>query len=95
MHLWATLYTPVQVKEVYLVQLLSQLEGHRVRSAMVFCATCRGCHLLSLVLEELAVPCAALHSHQTQGRRLAALDKWGPCPAAPCVWHPGVGPVVF
>ena len=62
------------------MQLLSQLEGHKVRSAMVFCATCRGCHLLSLVLEELDIPCAALHSHQTQGRRLAALDKWGSCP---------------
>ena len=69
------------MKEVYLVQLLSQLEEHKVRSAMVFCATCRGCHLLSLVLEELDLSCAALHTHQTQGRRLAALDKCGLCPA--------------
>ena len=47
----------------------------QVRSAMVFCATCRGCHLLGLILEELGIACAALHSQQTQGRRLAALDK--------------------
>ena len=64
------------MKEVYLTQLLSQLEELKVRSAMVFCATCRGCHLLGLVLEELGIPCAALHSHQSQGRRLAALDKY-------------------
>ena len=50
----------------------------QVRSVMVFCATCRGCHLLSLILEELGIACAALHSQQTQGRRLAALDKCDP-----------------
>ena len=36
----------------------------------------QGCHLLSLLLEELELPCAALHSHQSQRRRLAALDKF-------------------
>ena len=45
------------------------------RSVMVFAATCRGCHLLSLLMQELRIPAAALHSHLTQGRRLASLEK--------------------
>ena len=57
----------------------------QVRSAMVFCSTCRGCHLLGLILEELDIACAALHSQQTQGRRLAALDKCAPPPPPPGV----------
>ena len=42
---------------------------------MVFTGTCRGCHLLSLLMQELRIPAAALHSHLTQGRRLASLEK--------------------
>lgn len=42
---------------------------------MVFAATCRGCHLLSLLMQELHIPAVALHSHLTQGRRLASLEK--------------------
>ena len=42
---------------------------------MVFTATCRGCYLLSLLMQELKISAAALHSHLTQNRRLAALEK--------------------
>ena len=38
---------------------------------MVFTATCRGCYLLSLLMQELKISSAALHSHLTQNRRLA------------------------
>eukprot|EP00887_Chlorella_sp_A99_P002763 scaffold6.g2763.t1 len=34
------------------------------------------CHLLSLLLEELGIPCAGLHSHKPQRARLAALDRF-------------------
>ena len=37
----------------------------------------RGCALLALLLEELGIKAVALHSHLTQGRRLAALHR---CP---------------
>ena len=67
---------PFKIKEVYLAHLLSQLESMKLRSAMLFCSTCKGCRLLGYVLAELGVDCTALHSHQSQGRRLAALDKW-------------------
>ena len=36
---------------------------------MVFTATCRGCYLLSLLMQELKISSAALHSHLTQNRR--------------------------
>jgi ATP-dependent RNA helicase DDX49/DBP8 len=39
----------------------------RVRSAIIFVSTCKGCHMLSLVLRELGLPAAALHSGEQQG----------------------------
>ncbi|KAF6151754.1 hypothetical protein GIB67_010328 [Kingdonia uniflora] len=36
----------------------------------------RNCHLLSLLLEELDLTAAALHSHQSQSLRLSALNKF-------------------
>ena len=69
------IFIPAKVKEVYLYHLLSSLAELKVRSAMVFVGTCKSCHLLDLLLQELELPCVALHSHKTQGRRLAALDK--------------------
>ena len=65
-----------QVKEVYLAHLLAKLPELKVRSAIIFCSTCKGCHLLSLVLERLGVAAAALHSHKPQRQRLAALDRF-------------------
>jgi ATP-dependent RNA helicase DDX49/DBP8 len=75
---------PKKVRALYLFHLLQSLEERGVRSAMVFCATCRGCHMLSLLLEELGVRAVALHSHLTQGRRLAALDKCVADKIIPC-----------
>ncbi len=34
----------------------------QVRSAIIFTATCKGCHLLSLLLGELGIACTSLHS---------------------------------
>ena len=67
-----------QVRELYLVHVLESLAERQLRSCMVFCSTCRGCHMLALLLAELGVPSVALHSHLTQGRRLAALHRCAP-----------------
>ncbi|KAK9801345.1 hypothetical protein WJX73_007408 [Symbiochloris irregularis] len=68
---------PSKVKEVYLAYVLTtHLAATKARSAMIFCSTCKGCRNLAYVLDELGTECAALHSHQSQGRRLAALDKF-------------------
>ena len=36
----------------------------------------QGCHLLSVLLEELGISAAALHSHKPQRARLAALQSF-------------------
>eukprot|EP00882_Tetradesmus_deserticola_P031448 GHRQ01035560.1.p1 GENE.GHRQ01035560.1~~GHRQ01035560.1.p1 ORF type:complete len:297 (+),score=193.69 GHRQ01035560.1:34-891(+) len=52
-------------------------EGFKlVRSAIVFVSTCKGCHMLSLLLRELGLPAAALHSGKSQKQRLAALASF-------------------
>lgn len=38
--------------------------------------TCRNCHLLSLLLEELDQAAVALHSHKSQSLRLSALNRF-------------------
>jgi ATP-dependent RNA helicase DDX49/DBP8 len=48
----------------------------RVRSAIVFCATCDMCQLLNEVALELEIPSVCLHSRLTQNRRIAALAKF-------------------
>ena len=63
---------------MYLAHILANLEALGVRSAIVFTGTRQGCHLLNLTLEELDIPCVALHSRKAQGRRLAALDRSNP-----------------
>ncbi|KAI3436614.1 hypothetical protein D9Q98_006031 [Chlorella vulgaris] len=70
------LFLPAKVKEVYLVHLLGQLEELQCRSAIIFAGTCKGCHLLSVLLEELGIAAVALHSHRPQKARLAALDRF-------------------
>jgi ATP-dependent RNA helicase DDX49/DBP8 len=40
----------------------------KARSAIIFVSTCRGCHMLSLVMRELGVPAAALHSGKAHSK---------------------------
>ncbi|GAX86279.1 hypothetical protein CEUSTIGMA_g13691.t1 [Chlamydomonas eustigma] len=70
------IFIPAKVKEVYLAHVLGQLQDLKVRSAIIFSSTCKGCHLLSLVLEELGLSCASLHSGKPQKQRIAALSKF-------------------
>ncbi len=72
------IFVPAKVKEVYLYHLLSSLEEADVRSAIVFVSTCSGCRLLDVLLQELDISCVALHSHKSQGARLAAMDRCCP-----------------
>ncbi|KAG2501639.1 hypothetical protein HYH03_000143 [Edaphochlamys debaryana] len=70
-------FLPSKVKEVYLHHLLTVvLPAKKVRSAIIFAGTCRGCHLLSLLLEELGLPAVALHSGKPQKARLASLARF-------------------
>ncbi|CAG9460378.1 unnamed protein product [Pedinophyceae sp. YPF-701] len=69
-------FVPARVKEVYLFYLLTRLEELGVRSCIVFAGTCRGCHALEMLLQELDVPAVSLHSNKVQRARLAALDRF-------------------
>lgn len=69
-------FVPQKVKDVYLVHVLSKMEDMGIRSAIIFVPTCRSCHLLSLLLEELELEAAALHSFKSQSLRLAALHRF-------------------
>ncbi|KAK9082206.1 hypothetical protein Syun_031655 [Stephania yunnanensis] len=69
-------FVPKHVKDVYLLYILSKMEDLKIRSAIIFVSTCRNCHLLSLLLEELDQTAAALHSHKSQSLRLAALHRF-------------------
>ncbi|KAL5730647.1 RNA helicase [Ranunculus cassubicifolius] len=69
-------FIPYNVKEVYLLHILSKMEDMGIRSAIVFVSTCRTCQYLSLVLQELEHSVAALHSHNSQALRLSALHRF-------------------
>ncbi|KAL2653879.1 hypothetical protein R1flu_022007 [Riccia fluitans] len=69
------IFLPANVKDVYLLHLLNSLDDS-VRSLIIFAASCRTCHLLSLVMEEMDLDTAALHSMKTQQQRLASLSRF-------------------
>lgn len=52
--------------------------SRKVRSAIVFVSTCKGCHMLSLVLKELGLPAAALHSGEPHGMQSRVLISTKP-----------------
>ncbi|CAA6658136.1 unnamed protein product [Spirodela intermedia] len=59
------IFLPEHVKDVYLLHILSKMEDLSIRSAMIFVSTCRTCHLLDILLEELG-----------QSAVLAALNRF-------------------
>ncbi|KAJ8534379.1 hypothetical protein K7X08_016107 [Anisodus acutangulus] len=70
------IFIPKNVKDVYLRYILSKIKDIGVRSAIIFVSTCRSCQLLGLLLEELEIDAAALHSYKSQSLRLSALHKF-------------------
>ncbi|KAJ3673397.1 hypothetical protein LUZ60_006771 [Juncus effusus] len=70
-------YIPPDGKEMYLFYVLGKLlESGGIRSAIVFVSTCRTCHYLNLLLEELDQSSVALHSHKSQKLRLNSLSRF-------------------
>ncbi|KAK0595205.1 hypothetical protein LWI29_004490 [Acer saccharum] len=67
---------PKKVKDVYLMYMLSKIEDMGICSAIIFVSTCRNCHRLSLLLEELDQKAAALHSFKSQSLRLSSLHRF-------------------
>ncbi|MCO5557113.1 hypothetical protein L7F22_010669 [Adiantum nelumboides] len=70
------IFMPLDVKDVYLLYVLSTLQERGIRSVIIFASTCRTCHFLSLFLDELDVHTTALHSMKSQPQRLASLNRF-------------------
>jgi len=70
------LFIPANVKDVYLMHVMSTLEDREVRSVIIFASSCRTCHFLSLMMAELETDTVALHSMKTQQQRLASLSRF-------------------
>lgn len=83
-------FVPAKVKAAYLFHALMQGfrskpedEGEdgggefpRIKSCIVFCATCDMCQLLAETSLELEIPAVCLHSRLSQSRRIASLAKF-------------------
>ncbi|KAK9741285.1 hypothetical protein RND81_03G094900 [Saponaria officinalis] len=70
------LFVPKNVKEVYLLHVLSKMDDMNIRSVMIFTSRARTCHLLNLLLEELDQDAVELHSLLSLPSRLASLNRF-------------------
>eukprot|EP00057_Strongylocentrotus_purpuratus_P030475 XP_781784.3 PREDICTED: probable ATP-dependent RNA helicase DDX49 [Strongylocentrotus purpuratus] len=65
---------PAQVKDAYLMYIISEFtEKNRDHSLIIFTSTCKYCHVLSIMLRNLGMQCATLHSLVKQKTRIASL----------------------
>ena len=67
---------PAKVKEVYLFYILRELEKFEVKSCIVFAGTRKSCQNLGILLAELEINVAALHSGLAQKDRMGALERF-------------------
>lgn len=67
---------PAKVKEVYLSYILRELENFEVKSCIVFAGTRKSCQNLGILLAELEINVAALHSGLAQKDRMGALERF-------------------
>lgn len=68
---------PSHVRHCYFVSLVRDLtQSGSEGSCIVFTSTCQSCAELALLLEEMEVPCAPLHSEMSQSDRLSSLGKF-------------------
>ncbi|XP_045801825.1 DEAD-box ATP-dependent RNA helicase 36-like [Trifolium pratense] len=70
------IFIPKNVKDVYLLYILSKTKEMGIRSAIVFVNTCRDCHRLNLMLQVLDQDAAALYSFRSRAQRLEALYEF-------------------
>lgn len=67
------IFIPVNLKDVHLVHILSELAGN---SFMIFCSTCNNTVRTALMLRALGLDAVPLHGQMSQNKRLAALNKF-------------------
>ncbi|XP_072166729.1 probable ATP-dependent RNA helicase DDX49 [Diadema setosum] len=68
---------PAQVKDAYLMYVVNEFtEKHKDHSVIIFTSTCKYCHVLSIMLRNLGMPCVTLHSLVKQRTRIASLAQF-------------------
>jgi ATP-dependent RNA helicase DDX49/DBP8 len=68
---------PSHVRHCYFVAVLRAfMASDEKGSCIVFTSTCKSCAELSLLLRELKIPCAALHSQMSQNDRIESLTRF-------------------
>lgn len=68
---------PAQVKDAYLMYIISEFtETNKDNSVIIFTSTCKYCHVLSIMLRNLGMRCATLHSLVKQKTRIASLAQF-------------------
>ncbi len=71
------LLTPFEARDAYLVQVVRKFTEQNSNSLIiVFTKTCKSCQLISMTLNQLGFPSAALHSMRPQKERTAALSQF-------------------
>ena len=69
---------PDNVKEAYLVHVIRELKLKKQQQCIIFTSTCKNCHYLAMLLQELEIEGGVtfIHSLLTQRRRLANIAKF-------------------
>lgn len=68
---------PAHQKDAYLVYILNEyIKSKPNASIIIFTITCKYCHILFTMLNQLNIPCLALHSAMSQRLRNDALSKF-------------------
>jgi ATP-dependent RNA helicase DDX49/DBP8 len=69
---------PDNVKEAYLVHVVTEAKLKKQQQCIIFTSTCKNCHFLAMLLQELEIEGGVtfIHSLLTQRRRLANIAKF-------------------
>lgn len=69
-------FIPENVKEAYLIYILRQHTLKKQQQCIIFTSTCRNCHFLAMLLNELDFDVTFIHSQLNQRKRIANLAKF-------------------
>jgi len=69
-------FIPEKVKEAHLVHILRQFKLKKQQQCIIFTSTCKNCHFLALLLQELDFDVTFIHSQLNQQRRAANLARF-------------------
>eukprot|EP00347_Sterkiella_histriomuscorum_P004316 403360910 len=69
-------FIPENVKEAYLIYLLKNQKLKKQQQCIIFTSTCKNCHFLAMLLQELEFDATFIHSQLNQRKRLNNLARF-------------------